>query len=72
MDTTITQQHAKLFPTEISVPDLQYPNYSYIITTSETLEWKLSPYNSNIIQVFHNPERSDGDLLVYVEIHPTT
>lgn len=49
---------AKIFPTEIFVPELQYPNKQYVVEVSKDLTWRRSPFNEDIIQIFVLPHSS--------------
>ena len=70
-DLNISKEHAYEFPTEISVPELQYPNRSYSVVTSDTVQWQLAAYNPNIIQIIHDPYIMHKDELVFVEVTST-
>ena len=70
-DLNISTVNAYEFPTEISVPEMQYPDGSYIVKASDSVQWIISPYNPNIIQVIHDPSVMSKDELIFVEIDST-
>ena len=71
-DLTISQEHAREFPTEIAVPELQYPDGSYRVNASELVQWQVAPYNPNVIQVIHDPAIMSKDQIIFVEIDSAT
>ena len=70
-DLNISKEHAYEFPTEIAVPEMQYPGGSYRVKASELVQWQVAPYNPNIIQVIHDPSIMSKDELIFVEIDST-
>ena len=70
-DVNISKEHATEFPTEIAVPEMQYPGGSYRVNASEMVTWKVAPYNPNIIQVIHDPLVMPKDQLIFIEIQST-
>merc|ERR1712080_166752 len=66
-DLNISKEHAKEYPTEIAVPEMQYPNESYKVNASEWVEWRVAPYNRNIIQVLHDPSIMSEGQLIFIE-----
>ena len=45
-----------MYPTEIFVPEIQYPNRSYQVEVCKFVTWTISPYNENILQVYVKPK----------------
>ena len=67
-DLSISKEHAAEFPTEIAVPEMQYPGGKFAVNLSDMVSWNIAPYNPNIIQVTHNPLIMKEDQLIFVEI----
>ena len=55
-------------PTEIVVPPVQYPEFSYRILVNNALKWRIDSKESNVILV--EPNDQTQGLIGVIEIHP--
>ncbi|CAF0879721.1 unnamed protein product [Adineta ricciae] len=55
-------------PTEIVVPPVQYPEFSYRIFVNNALKWRIDSKESNVILV--EPNDQTQGLIGVIEIHP--
>ena len=67
-DLSISKEHAGEFPTEIAVPEMQYPGGRFKVNLSDLVSWNIAPYNPNIIQIIHDPQTIPNGQSIFVEI----
>jgi len=67
-DLSISKQHVGEFPTEIAVPEMQYPGGSFTVILSDMVSWNIAPYNPNIIQIIHDPQIMQEGQSIFVEV----
>ena len=62
-DLTLSQH-----PTEVFIPDLQYPGKSYLIDTSVNLNWEPSTANERLILFQHDGSTEDSYIRITKQI----